>query len=83
MPPSLWLLTLEHLLPLRDTLALQADLLQQERVDLLELHAVLVRKLLVVVLELLELALQGLLVLVDGLAKGGKDVELILVHQGH
>ena len=39
-------LALEHPVALVDTFALQVDLLEQEPVDLLELHLVLVRKVL-------------------------------------
>ena len=39
-------LALEHAISLIDTLALEADLLEQQAINLLELHLVLVRKVL-------------------------------------
>lgn len=75
-------LALEHTISLIDTLALEADLLEEQAVDLLQLHSVLVRQLLDLVPELLDLALHFGLVFVHRLAQGGKDVELILVHKG-
>lgn len=76
-------LPLEHPLTLADTLALKIDLLQQQGVDLLELHPVFVVQLLVLGGQALDIRLKPSLVLVDRLAQCAEDIQLILVDQGH
>ena len=50
-------LALKHTISLVDTLALEANLLEEQAIDLLELHSVLIRELLDLVPKLLDLAL--------------------------
>ena len=76
-------LALEHPVALIDTLARQVDLLEQEPVDLLELHLVLVRELFDLSAQAVDLGLQLGFVFVDGLAQGFENIELVTVDKCH
>ena len=76
-------LALEHPVALVDTFALQVDLLEQESVDLLELHLVLVRELFDLSAQAIDLGLQLSLVFVNGLAQGLENIELVTIDKCH
>lgn len=74
---------LKHPVSLVNALALEVDFLEEQAIDLLKLHFVLVRKLLDQVPKALDLCFELDLVLVDGLPKGLENVKLIAIDKGH
>lgn len=73
----------QHLLADIDAVSLEAHLLEQQDINLLELHLVLVVCLFKLALDLLEVSLYLGLVLVNRFPERSKNIELVLVYEGY
>jgi len=73
----------QHLLANVDAVSLEIHLLEQQSIDLLELHLVPIVCLFKLALDLLQVSLYLGLVLVDRFPERGENIELVLVYERH